>query len=77
MDIKDNRKNFYRYTANKRKTRDSVDSLQKKSRDLATMDKEKAEILNYFCAIVLNGKCSGHAGQGEKETGRMKTLTPL
>lgn len=72
MDIKDNRKNFYRYTANKRKTRDSVDSLQKKS-----MDKEKAEILNYFCAMVLNGKCSGHAGQGEKETGRMKTLTPL
>lgn len=72
MDIKDNRKDFYRYTANKRKTRDSVDSLQKKS-----MDKEKAEILNYFCAMVLNGKCSGHAGQDEKETGRMKTLTPL
>lgn len=77
MDIKDNTKDFYRDIANKGKTRDSVDCLQKESKDLATMDKEKAEILNDFCAMVLNGKCSGHAGQDEKETGRTKTLSPL
>lgn len=70
--IKDNRKDFYRYIANKRKTRSSVQSLQKETEDLVTMDKEKAETVNDFCARVLNGKYSSHAGQDEEETGRMK-----
>lgn len=51
--IKDNRKDFYRYIAKKRKTRNNLASLQKEKRDLEAMDKEKAEVLNDFCAAVL------------------------
>ncbi|KFQ42374.1 hypothetical protein N333_07813, partial [Nestor notabilis] len=51
-DVKNNRKGFYRYIANKRQTRDNVGPLQKLSGGLATLDLEKAEVLNDFFASV-------------------------
>ncbi|KFQ42673.1 hypothetical protein N333_13609, partial [Nestor notabilis] len=51
-DVKENRKGFYRYVANKRKTRDNVGPLQKLSGELATLDLEEAEVLNDFFTSV-------------------------
>uniref|UniRef100_A0A8B9GCV8 Reverse transcriptase domain-containing protein n=1 Tax=Amazona collaria TaxID=241587 RepID=A0A8B9GCV8_9PSIT len=62
-DVKDNRKGFYRYIANKRQARDTVGPLQKLSGELATLDLEKAEVLNDFFASVFIGKCSDHTTQ--------------
>uniref|UniRef100_A0A672UTJ2 Reverse transcriptase domain-containing protein n=1 Tax=Strigops habroptila TaxID=2489341 RepID=A0A672UTJ2_STRHB len=59
-DVKDNRKGFYRYVANKRQTRDNVGPLRKLSGELATMDLEKAEVLNDFFASIFTSKCSDH-----------------
>ncbi|PKU33655.1 hypothetical protein llap_16036 [Limosa lapponica baueri] len=49
-DIKDNKKNFYRYVRDKGKTREDVGPLQKETGDLVTQDMEKAELLNDFFA---------------------------
>uniref|UniRef100_A0A8B9ITC8 Reverse transcriptase domain-containing protein n=1 Tax=Amazona collaria TaxID=241587 RepID=A0A8B9ITC8_9PSIT len=62
-DVMDNRKGFFRYIANKRQTRDTVGPLQKLSGELATLDLEKAEVLNDFFASVFTGKCSDHTTQ--------------
>uniref|UniRef100_A0A8B9FTL9 Reverse transcriptase domain-containing protein n=1 Tax=Amazona collaria TaxID=241587 RepID=A0A8B9FTL9_9PSIT len=62
-DVKDNRKGFYRYIADKRQVRDTVGPLQKPSGELATLDLEKAEVLNDFFASVFTGKCSDHTTQ--------------
>ena len=62
-DVKDNRKGFYRYIAKKRQTRDNVGLLQKPSGELATLDLEKAEVLNDFFASVFTGKCADHTTQ--------------
>ncbi|KFQ47588.1 hypothetical protein N333_10656, partial [Nestor notabilis] len=51
-DVKDNRKGFCRYVANKRHTSDNVGPLQKLLGELATLDLEKAEVLNDFFASV-------------------------
>lgn len=58
-DIKNNKKDFYRNVESTRKTRDNVGPLQKQTGHLATLDKEKAEILNDFCASVLTGLRGG------------------
>ncbi|KFQ53309.1 hypothetical protein N333_01103, partial [Nestor notabilis] len=47
-DVKNNRKGFYRYIANKRHGRDNVGPLRKPPGGLATLDLEKAEVLNDF-----------------------------
>ncbi|PKU45794.1 hypothetical protein llap_3880 [Limosa lapponica baueri] len=62
-DIKDNKKSFYRYVSDKRKTRENVSPLQKESGDLVTQDMEKAEVLNDFFALVFTSKCSSHPTQ--------------
>ncbi|KFQ45895.1 hypothetical protein N333_10923, partial [Nestor notabilis] len=51
-DIKNNRKGFYRYVANKRQTRDNMGPLRKLSAELPALDLEKAEVLNDFFASV-------------------------
>ena len=53
-DVKGNRKNFYRYIGNKRKTRENVGPLQKETGDLVTWDMEKAEVLNGFFGLSLH-----------------------
>ncbi|GAB0178198.1 mitochondrial enolase superfamily member 1 [Grus japonensis] len=62
-DIKDNKKSFYRYVSEKRKTRENVGPLWNEMGDLVTQDMEKAEVLNDFFASVFTGKCLSHTAQ--------------
>lgn len=61
VDIEDNRKGFYRYIASKRKTRGNLDSLPQEIGHLATLNKEKAEVLDNFYTSFFNSKCPSHA----------------
>ncbi|GAB0206304.1 hypothetical protein GRJ2_003096000 [Grus japonensis] len=62
-DVKDNKKSFYRYVRDKRRTRENVGPLWNETGDLVTQDMEKAEVLNDFFASVFTGKCSSHTAQ--------------
>ncbi|GAB0208866.1 mitochondrial enolase superfamily member 1 [Grus japonensis] len=62
-DVKDNKKSFYRYVSEKRRTRENVGPLQNETGDLFTQDMEKAEVLNDFFASVFTSKCSSHTAQ--------------
>ena len=62
-DIKGNKKSFYRYVGDKRKTRENVGPLRKETGDLVTWDMEKAEVLNDFFASVFTSKCSSHTAR--------------
>ena len=57
-DIKGNKKSFYKYVGDKRKTRENVGTLPKETGDLVTWDMDKAEVRNDFFASVFTGKCS-------------------
>ncbi|GAB0184642.1 mitochondrial enolase superfamily member 1 [Grus japonensis] len=57
-DIKGNKKSFYRYISDKRKTRENVVPLRKEPGDLVTWDVERAEVLNDIFASVFTSKCS-------------------
>ncbi|GAB0208302.1 hypothetical protein GRJ2_003295900 [Grus japonensis] len=59
-DIKGNKKSFYRYVSEKRKTRENVGPLWNETGDLVTQDMEKAAILSNFFTSVFTGKCSSH-----------------
>ncbi|KAK4817455.1 hypothetical protein QYF61_015610 [Mycteria americana] len=59
--VKGNKKSFYRYVGDKRKTRENVGPLRKETGDPVILDMEKAEVPNNFFASVFVGKCSGHA----------------
>ncbi|KFQ76045.1 hypothetical protein N337_12204, partial [Phoenicopterus ruber ruber] len=69
-DIKGNKKSFYRYISDKRKTRENVGPLQKETGDLTTWDIDKTEVLKDFFASVFTGKCSGHTTQVAEGKGR-------
>ncbi|GAB0204992.1 hypothetical protein GRJ2_002964800 [Grus japonensis] len=69
-DVKDNKKSFYRYVSDKRRTRENVDPLQNEMGDLVTQDMEKAEVLNDFFASVFTGKCLSHTAQVTEGKGR-------
>ncbi|PKU27671.1 hypothetical protein llap_22025 [Limosa lapponica baueri] len=62
-DIEGNKKNFYRYVSDKRKTRENVGPLRKETGNLVTQDMDKAEVLNDFFALVFTGKGSNHISQ--------------
>ncbi|GAB0190395.1 mitochondrial enolase superfamily member 1 [Grus japonensis] len=62
-DVKDNKKSFYRYVSDKRRTRENVGPLWNETGDLVTQDMEKAEVLNDFFASVFTGKCLSHTAQ--------------
>ncbi|GAB0181454.1 hypothetical protein GRJ2_000610700 [Grus japonensis] len=64
-DIKGNKKSFYRYISDKRKTRENVGPLWNDTGSLVIRDMEKAEILNDFfasvftCVVVLLQRIQG------------------
>ena len=60
----------WRYTGDKRKTREKVDPLRKETGDLVTWDMERAEVLKDFFASVFTGKCSSHTTQVAEGKGR-------
>ncbi|GAB0209035.1 mitochondrial enolase superfamily member 1 [Grus japonensis] len=62
-DVKDNKKSFYRYVSDKRRTRENVGPLWNERGDLVTQDMGKAEVLNDFFASVFTGKCLSHTAQ--------------
>ncbi|GAB0209066.1 mitochondrial enolase superfamily member 1 [Grus japonensis] len=62
-DVKDNKKSFYSYVSDKRRTRENVGPLWNERGDLVTQDMEKAEVLNDFFASVFTGKCLSHTAQ--------------
>ncbi|KAK4823788.1 hypothetical protein QYF61_006510 [Mycteria americana] len=57
-DVKDNKKSFYRYVDDKRKTRENVGPLLSKMWELVTRNMEKAEVLNAFFTSVFTSKTS-------------------
>ncbi|GAB0179811.1 mitochondrial enolase superfamily member 1 [Grus japonensis] len=69
-DVKDNKKSFYRYVSEKRRTRENVGPLQNETGDLVTQDMEKAEVLHDFFASVFTGKCLSHNAQVTEAKGR-------
>ncbi|GAB0181491.1 hypothetical protein GRJ2_000614400 [Grus japonensis] len=69
-DVKDNKKNFYRYISDKRKTRENVGPLWNEMGDLVTQDMEKAEVLKEFFPSVFTSKCSSHTAQVTKGKSR-------
>ncbi|GAB0204419.1 mitochondrial enolase superfamily member 1 [Grus japonensis] len=69
-DVKDNKKSFYSYVSDKRRTRENVGPLQNEMGDLVTQDMEKAEVLNNFFASVFTGKCLSHTAQVVEGKGR-------
>ncbi|PKU32102.1 hypothetical protein llap_17594 [Limosa lapponica baueri] len=69
-DIKDNKKNLYKYVRDKGKTREDVGPLWKETGDLITQDMEKAEVLNDFFASVFTGKGSNHTTQVTEDKNR-------
>ncbi|GAB0206541.1 mitochondrial enolase superfamily member 1 [Grus japonensis] len=62
-DDKDNKKSFYRYVSDKRRTRENVGPLRNETGDLVPQDMEKAEVLSDFFASVFTGKCLSHTAQ--------------
>ncbi|KFZ47204.1 hypothetical protein N321_13923, partial [Antrostomus carolinensis] len=54
-DVKGNKKSFYRYVGEKRKTSKNGGPLWKAMGDLVTQDTEKTEVLNDFFASVFTG----------------------
>ncbi|KAK4832375.1 hypothetical protein QYF61_022230 [Mycteria americana] len=69
-DVKGNKKSFYRYVGDKRKTREDVGHLWKEMGDLVTGNMEKTEVLNDFFASVFTSKCSSHTAQVTECKGR-------
>ncbi|GAB0206735.1 mitochondrial enolase superfamily member 1 [Grus japonensis] len=69
-DVKDNKKSFYRYVSDKRRTRENVGPLWNETGDLVTQDTEKAEVLNDFFASVFTGKSLSHSAQVTEGKGR-------
>ncbi|GAB0204458.1 mitochondrial enolase superfamily member 1 [Grus japonensis] len=69
-DVKDNKKSFYRYVSDKRRTRENVGPLWNETGDLVTQDMEEAEVLNDFFASVFTGKCLSHTAHITEDKGR-------
>ena len=53
-DVKNNKKTFYRYTGQKRQVKTGAPSLVNLKGELASTDKEKAEVLNRALCLGLH-----------------------
>jgi len=60
--IKDNKKCFYKYTGNKRRTKKNLHPLLDEKGNIVTKDEEKSEVVNAFFASVFNSKTSCSLG---------------
>lgn len=67
--VKDNKKSFFEYVTNKRKTRETVSPLQNELSALVTGDDEKTEILKAFFASVLTTKTAPQESQRKRVWG--------
>jgi len=77
-DIKGNKKSFYGYTGDKRKTRENVGSLWKETGHLIKRDMEKAEVINDFVPSVFTSKSYSHTTKVAEGKGRnWKNEEPL
>ena len=68
-DIKGNKKSFYRYIGDKRKTRENVGPLWKEMGHMVTQDMEKAEVLSDVFVSVFTGKSSSNTAQDAEGKG--------
>jgi len=59
-DTKNNKKGFYRYISQKRKVKESIPPLIRKSSNPVTTDKEHAEVLGSFVASAFTGNLYSH-----------------
>jgi len=59
-DVKNNKKDFYRYVSHKKMVRESVHPLMSETSKLLTAEEEKAEVLNNLFASVFTGNLSPH-----------------
>ena len=75
--VKGNKKGYYKYTGNKRKTRETVRPWLSEAQDLGRMQVEKAEILYTFFASVFTGKVCPQASQISNSSGRDWKSDPL
>ncbi|CAM5150489.1 unnamed protein product [Natator depressus] len=57
-DVKNNKKDFFRYVSNKKKVKENVGPLLNEGGNLVTEDVEKANVLNAFFASVFTNKVS-------------------
>lgn len=70
--IKSNKKGFYRYFSDKRKSKEIVGPLQKKTGDLVTQDMENAEVLSDVFALLFMRESSIHIAQAQGSKERKK-----
>lgn len=70
IDVKDNKKDFYKYISDKRKARENVGPLLNKMGNLVTRDREKAEVLNAFFTLVFTIKAGPQESQVPETWGK-------
>lgn len=58
MDVKHNRKAFYKHFHNKSRAKEKLHPLLLGGANIGTKDEKKSEVLNAFCASAFNSKSS-------------------
>ena len=66
MDVKDNKKGFFKYISSKRETRENVDPLLNGVGTLVMKDTENAKLQNVFFASLFTAKASPQESQTQE-----------